>query len=144
MSASGVDDVLSVSIGSGTGTSPAVPACPLGTSFGSAGVESAVAAGFGGGGLGFVITGLQNLPKQNQIHLNQLWLYKLCDNGRQTFIILTIIHHNTKKLSNPVLAFILKILSYSQCKSTNFCSSLNNSHLDEETLYTYQETRSSS
>jgi hypothetical protein len=86
MSASGVDDMLSVSIGSGTGTSPAVPACPLGTSFGSAGVESAVAAGFGGGGLGFVITGLQNLPKQNKIHLNQLWLYKLCNNERQTFL----------------------------------------------------------
>lgn len=58
-----VDDVLSVSIGSGVGTSPAVPVCPVGTSLASPGLASAVEVGFGGGGLALVIIGLQNLAK---------------------------------------------------------------------------------
>jgi len=58
-----VDDVLSVSIGSGVGTSPAVPVCPVGTSLASPGLVSAVEVGFGGGGLALVIIGLENLAK---------------------------------------------------------------------------------
>jgi hypothetical protein len=56
-----VDDVFSVSIGSGVGTSPAVPVCPAGTSLASPGLASPVEVGFGGGGLALVIIGLQNL-----------------------------------------------------------------------------------